>query len=289
VPSKSYEIMGGRVVKTGYVFALALAALLAGDMMRTSALAGSCMEPRAAAEVARIKRQISANRALEAKYSCASGGSFACKEIARRIAAAEKDFASVSGRASARCSVSDIAVAKRAKPAVKRDDAPQRMGAGIETRCVRLSDGYYFPTPNSGYAVAADIRQVVAQCQFICADPNMDVYRVEQSDAERQYDEVKPRMVSMTTGKLYADLFYSGQADLAGRRQCDNSRYYKAVLAASEKTKVSAYVAASTTLEDGPDSEVDAADVTLSVKEALPISAIRRQVRVVGPVFLPEE
>lgn len=245
------------------------------------------------AEIARLQRQIAANRAFEVKYSCATKASFACREIAKRIAQTDARLSSLS--AVARKSEPRPIVAERA-PAKRRNTSQisaRAMAAAyslprnktkIETRCVRLSDGYYFPTPNSGYNTADDMQTIAGQCKFICDDPSMDVFRMTGTD--RNADE----MVSVTTGLRYADLPNAGAYRAASPlRTCDMTRFYKTVLArtpaaAGENVEI-ADVEAEQTAVAAID-QVLLGDVGLRGSTSF-VPPPARKVRVVGAAYLP--
>ncbi|WP_068952048.1 DUF2865 domain-containing protein [Pararhizobium polonicum] len=250
--------------------------------------AADCVSNKAGAEMAALQRQIAANRALQVKYSCATGSTFACREIAGRIAQVSTRLASLAASGQ---SCWKPAVTKRAPPRRAADALP-RLAAKIETRCVRLSDGYYFPTPNSGYNTEKDVDVIAAQCRFICDDPAMEVYRMTGED--RNADE----MVSVTTGARYADLPRAGvYRDAVPFKACDMARFHKTVLAKMAEARASAQKGASApTVKRQTVPSADEADA----KVVSPVDADfrgmasfapipERKVRIVGPPFLPEE
>ena len=246
-----------------------------------------------AGEIARLKRQIAANRSFEEKHGCAAGGGFACREIAGRIAAANVTLANLQG-AAPMCAPKAVSVRKPEHRAARLATPQPKLAARMETRCVRLSDGYYFPTPNSGFSTAGDVPALAAQCRFICDDPAMDVYRI---GADRDAD----RMISLTTGAAYADLPHAGAYRMAdASKTCDMSRFYKAALAG--KQDVPAEMGPRLKAEDDPENVATetAIETTAGTELALwnetPLRGTRslsldlpKKIRVVGAVYLPEE
>jgi hypothetical protein len=245
------------------------------------------------AEIARLQRQIAANRAFETKYSCAVRSTFACREIAKRIAQTGARLASLSNAPGQ--DYLQPAVATRAP--VKRQSAPRisartmaaaytipRNKTKIETRCVRLSDGYYFPTPNSGYNTADDMQAIAGQCKFICDDPSMDVFRMMGTD--RNADE----MVSVSTGLRYADLPNAGAYRTASPlKTCDMARFYKTVLAKTPVATDETIAVAGTESEDTAVAAIDQVllgDVGLRGSTSF-VPPPARKVRVVGAAYLP--
>jgi hypothetical protein len=249
------------------------------------AVAGDCAVSRGNPETARLQRQIAANRTFETKYGCSAASSFACREIAGRIAQASTRLASLTLAPSCRPAVADRAPSRRTVAATRglaTGDAVPRVSARMETRCVRLSDGYSFPTPNSGYNTADDIEAISAQCKFICDDPGMDVYRMTSED--RNTDE----MISVTTGARYAQLpkarAYRRAASL---KTCDINRFYKTVLAKMPQ-------AAAAPASNGQDVQpVEAINLVLLGDVGLRgstsfVTPQARKVRMVGAAYLPE-
>ncbi len=253
--------------------------------------AGGCSAIRASGnpEMSRLQRQIAANRAFQVKYNCAAGANFVCREIAGRIAETNARLESLSGvsqQVCARPAVAERAPVRRIQPTARGTAAGYGLKAKIETRCVRLSDGYSFPTPNSGYNSASDLEAISAQCKFICDDPAMDVYRI--TSADRNTDE----MISVTTGARYAELPHAGAYRTASPlKTCDMNRFYKSVLA---KTPVihtalsNAEASGSQMAEDAVMTVALLGDAGLRGTTSF-VPAPPRKIRIVGAAFLPEE
>lgn len=285
--------VAGRI---GRMAAMIVAAFFTLMVQADGVRAGECSPVRASGslEMSRLQRQIAANRALEVKYSCDAQATFACREIAGRIAQASSRMANLSG-APQLCRTRVVAerapVRRRAASSARPETAgymASRISAKMETRCVRLSDGYSFPTPNSGYSTERDAETIAAQCKFICDDPAMDVYRM--TGTERNTDD----MISVTTGARYAELPKAGAYRTAAQvKTCDVNRFYKAVLAKAPAINFASDVAISD-LRDASSAEAAVIDVALLGDVGLRgtssfVPAPPRKVRVVGAAFLPEE
>ena len=249
------------------------------------AVARDCAVSRGNPEIARLQRQIAANRTFEIKYGCSTASSFACREIAGRIAQASTRLASLTLAPGCRPAAADRAPSRRTVAATRglaTGDAAPRVSARMETRCVRLSDGYSFPTPNSGYNTADDVEAISAQCKFICDDPGMDVYRMTSED--RNTDE----MISVTTGARYAQLPKAGAyRRTASLKTCDINRFYKTVLAKMPR-------ASETPPSNGQDVQpVEAINLVLLGDVGLRgstsfVTPQARKVRMVSAAYLPE-
>lgn len=246
------------------------------------------------AEITRLQRQIAANRAFETKYSCAVRSTFACREIAKRIAQTNARLASLSAVPRRSNQQQPVAAERmRVKRQLPSQISARTMAAAyvlprskmkIETRCVRLSDGYYFPTPNSGYNTTDDMQAIAGQCKFICDDPAMDVFRMTGTD--RNADE----MVSVTTGLRYADLPNAGAYRAATPlKTCDMAKFYKTVLARTPAASGETMEIASAESEDTAVTAIDQVllgDVGLRGSTSF-VPPPARKVRVVGAAYLP--
>lgn len=284
--------IAGRIGRAGAV-GVAVVLMLAVNVSGVAAAECSTSRTSNVPEISRLQRQIAANRAFQVKYSCAASETFACREIAGRIAETSARLAGLSGVSQQMCAkqaVAERAPVRRSVPAAARSAvagyALPRTSAKIETRCVRLSDGYSFPTPNSGYNTASDMDTIAAQCKFICDDPAMDVYRITSAG---NTDE----MISVTTGALYAELPHAGAYRTASPlKTCDMNRFYKTVLAKTPAAgPVASGAADSQAAPSAEDAVMDVAllgDVGLRGTTSF-VPAPPRKVRIVGAAFLPEE
>lgn len=284
--------IAGRKARTGAIIA---AAFLTAAIQARGAEAGECSPARQSggSEVSRLQRQIAANRALLVKYSCAAQATFACREIAGRIAQTSVQLARLPGASQPACAKPAVVArppAHRTQPvATRKAAAGYALGAKIETRCVRLSDGYSFPTPNSGYNTANDMEAIAAQCKFICDDPAMDVYRMTGTD--RNTDA----MISVTTGAAYMELPNAGAYRTASPlKTCDMNRFYKTVLAKTPAASTAAFSALALEPQAAQSAEDAVMDVALLGDVGLRgttsfVPTPRRKIRIVGAAFLPEE
>jgi hypothetical protein len=100
--------------------------------------------------------------------------------------------------------------------------AVMHSGGHLMLFCVRMSDGYFFPTPNSQFAGYGDYDSTLDRCRFICQDPAMDVFVLD--DAGQETDALRP----MRGGQLYRELpvafAYREKPDF---RACNFQRYFQ--------------------------------------------------------------
>jgi len=181
------------------------------------------------------QRQLSALYAIKRNQGCdrdERGGLFsACRDVSLRIAEVQSQLAS-STRAQPECAQRSrnrqaATVTRVTRPAAPsstpraavrqasaqpvrewvEEAAPRKAAqkrnrgpANALTYCVRLSDGYLFPAPHSQYKGAADIRETMARCRFICEGADVDVYLLRDHSMETA------DMVSSSSGEPYEDL-----------------------------------------------------------------------------------
>ena len=235
-----------------------------------------------------IDRQIASIQAKASARGCsgAETGLFSiCSEYRKRIAEAQRNRNALSGGC-------DVAAEERETDAGRTreyPDTPARRSrynagfkAGALTMCVRTSDGYIFPTPNSGFRSSAEKKEdLAAQCQLICGTPDMDVYRVHSVERD---DE---NMTSLTTGKRYSELPNAGIYRLAGRvDRCDQSRYYKLAFSNSLMRPSISPMDTAPTISASLNVSGDVLDGAAILSE--PVENTRTSVRLVGPRFFPE-
>lgn len=271
-----------------------LGALLAAGILVPSAgsvQAAGCQQATLSrangAEVARLRRQINANMAFAAKYNCLQGKpAFACREIFGRVAEAETRLASLAPQKPSACPQKSLAGRAPVRRATVVKAVIQQPPARIETMCVRPSDGYYFPTPNSGYSTAGDIEKIAVQCRFICEDPGMDVYRKTGEDGDPN------GMISLTSGQRYAELSTAGDYRTAIRaKACDMSRFYKHALERTTAVQTENTAADETAPNQPP---VMAMNEPLLMNVGLRgttsvVPARPRKVRIIGALYLPAD
>ena len=66
--------------------------------------------------------------------------------------------------------------------------------------CVRLSDGYYFPAPNSQFVGEKDAETTLDRCRYICDTNGIEVYALQDMNLETE------EMVSVEGSKSYTEL-----------------------------------------------------------------------------------
>ncbi|NKC51706.1 DUF2865 domain-containing protein [Ochrobactrum cytisi] len=146
---------------------------------------------------------------------------------------------------------------------------------------MRLSDGYYFPTPNSQYKQKGGTDAALIQCKMICKTDDMAVYINDQNEEAAE-------MISAQTGEAYADLptayDYHGEREF---ERCDWNGYIEKIsslLAAQRQSKHLADVVI-------PKPGARPAEDPVAVAEIPPQSfrpAPDQVVRIVGPAFIPD-
>jgi hypothetical protein len=182
-------------------------------------------------EAAQLARQLAAIRTLERKRQCSAtrerGGLFnPCADLAKRRVAVQRQISQVSRRGSAG---PDDAAAIRARIAAlgcAASPGRQRTARAAPAMlfCVRLSDGYLFPSPHSQFVGEDDYKATLDRCRFICGEEGMDVYTLE--DVSRETEE----MVSVETRKPYTELPSAfAYREATAFRACDLQRYYRRV------------------------------------------------------------
>jgi len=195
------------------------------------------------AVVAQLRRQDAALRQLELRSQCMSakasrGGLFnSCRGLAGRRKEVQKQIAEVrgAGRGSSAALAAKYRALGCAASARKRTQqraaergqkhaARPRIPSLKHTMlfCVRLSDGYYFPAPNSQFVGLDRAYDSLKRCQFICETAAMDVYALEDMSLETA------EMVSVRSGGTYSELSvafrYRGTDKF---KACNFARYYE--------------------------------------------------------------
>lgn len=250
--------------------------------------------------VAQLNRQLAAIRTLERQRRCAgkaTGGFFnACGDLSRRkddverkiqIAARSKGGSSAAIRARMNDLGCTIEIARKTPT---RDLSPLAATAwrdGNDTLfCVRLSDGYYFPAPNSQFVQAASYKLIQSQCQYICNDPQMAVFELPDVSLETE------EMVSVDERKVYKELPSAfAYRDSAEFRACDLQRYHLRMNEARARAMTPATVDKAGIVLPLPVARPDIDPVmAYSADEEEPVTdAFARKVRIVGSPFLPND
>lgn len=281
-------------------------ALLAGSDI---ALAESCSaiqsQMRAAAsasnsQTAQIRRQIAAIRGLERQRSCtaekaAAGGFFnACRGLAQQRAEAERKLAAArgGGRSTASLQARYAALGcngqkrQQRERLVRSDDAGRsgpKYSGGALYYCVRPADGYFFPAPHSQFGGRDYIERALDQCRFICKDPAMALYVLQDPELETE------EMVSVVTNAPYKDLptAFGYQTD-GKQNSCSWSRYFARVneLRARRVTPRDLSNAIIPIPTFRP--QATAPLIASANDEKAPEPDIDRKVRIVGPTYLPD-
>lgn len=262
----------------------------------------------ASPELAQLRRQFAAIQALERQRKCtassAVGGFFnPCADLIRSRTEVQRRIASIgnSGRDSSGLQARYAALGCQAAP--KRQQAPQQQASSTEASggnamlfCVRLSDGYFFPAPNSQFARAGDLKDTVDQCRYICDDAGVDLYTL--SDPSLETDQ----MVAVETRKPYTELPTAFRyRDDAEFKACDLKRYSQRVAELRARTVTPRNMENAiiplptsrpdlTTVSDIPSSSAQGtgANATSSIAQPKPVApAGAKPVRIVGPAFFP--
>jgi len=175
-----------------------------------------------------LERQLASIQRLEQKRQCTSKSARGlfnpCRQLANKRAAVMWKLANLGDNQ--RCSRPaairvEHQTAKSAKAKRPRLSALARAAA---IYCVRPSDGYFFPAPNSQFQKVEDIPNVLDQCRFICNDPTMELYQLASFELETE------NMVSADGKSYYRDLAgafrYRSDAEFTA---CNHKRYHDRV------------------------------------------------------------
>lgn len=296
------------------VSGVALAALLA-LFIPVAAHADVCSALRAqltsgtagaSPQVTQLKKQLAAINGLERQRKCtarSSGGLFnACGDLANRKASVQRQIQDASRSTSFFGSRKDSALrARMASLGCATGEAKQKRqeksagwtGSGLPGGnamlfCVRLSDGYFFPTPNSQFVGKDDdYKNTLDRCQYICNDRGMDVYSLGDISLESE------EMVSIQTRQSYRDLSTAfAYRDAADFKTCNAQRYTERVAEARARTVTP--VDMSNAIIPLPRSRPELAAIDTLPTAATAYASERpidpdRKVRVIGPVFLPDQ
>jgi len=272
--------------------------------LRSQMLSGG--RDAASPELAQLRRQLTAIQGVERQRHCTAGsavGGFfnACADLARNRAEVQRQIASIgnSSRDSSGLQARYVALGCQAAP--KRQQAPNTeasgptFGGNAMLFCVRLSDGYFFPAPNSQFAQAGDLKDTADQCRYICDDPGVDLYTL--SDPSLETDQ----MVSVGTRKAYTELPTAFRyRDAAEFKACDLKRYSQRVAELRARTVTprnmeNAIIPLPTTRPDlatvsaipSSSNDTGASETSATAQSEALVPASAKPVRVVGPAFFP--
>ncbi|RUU02467.1 DUF2865 domain-containing protein [Mesorhizobium sp. USDA-HM6] len=280
--------------------------------LRSQMLAGG--RGAASPELAQLRRQFAAIQSIARQRRCtassAMGGFFnACADLARSRAEVQRRIASIGnpghGDLQARYVALGCQSARKrqtVKPGLKPQSSGTTFGSNAMLFCVRLSDGYFFPAPNSQFARENDLEDTADQCRYVCDDPGVDLYTL--SDPNLETDQ----MIAVETRKPYTELPTAFRyRDDASFKGCDLKRYYQRVAELRARTVTpgnmqNAIIPLPTakpdlgTVSDIPspadaDAEVHAAaaDAGAAAGQTPTRPVGSRPVRVVGPAFFPAD
>ena len=256
-------------------------------------------------EVAQLNKQLAAISALQRQRKCtssSSGGLFnACGDLANRKANVQRQIQNASRSTSFFGARKDSGIRARMVSLGCATKEPKRQdkstwssglpGGNAMLFCVRLSDGYFFPTPNSQFVSRDDdYKNTLDRCQYICDDRNMDVYSL--SDISLESEE----MTSVQTHQSYKDLPSAfAYRDSPQFSACNAQRYTERVAEARARTVTptdmsNAIIPLPKTRPEVPAVDTLPTAATAYADEAAvrPIDPTRK-VRIVGPVFLPDQ
>ena len=302
--------MTGRRLLT--ILLLAITAMLAPA---TACLADPCTALRsqmasggrggASPELAQLRRQLAAIQGIERQRRCTAGsavGGFfnACADLARNRAEVQRRMAGIGNPDRGDLRARYVALgcqARQQQPAAASQPSGPAFDSNAMLFCVRLSDGYFFPAPNSQFAEGGDLKDTADQCRYICNDPAVDLYTL--SDPSLETDQ----MVAVETRKPYTDLPAAFRyRDAAEFKACDLKRYSERVAELRARTVTpgnmeNAIIPLPTakpdfgTVSDIPAPDANAADLNavtaFSEGQVSTSPAAARAVRVVGPAFFP--
>jgi hypothetical protein len=143
---------------------------------------------------------------------------------------------------------------------------------------VRLSDGYFFPAPNSQFAGYGDYDGTLDRCRFICQDMEMEVY--VRDDVAQESEALRP----LRGGTPYRDLPVAfGYAGQPAFRSCNFARYLQRSIQLEVRSKNGGDAPVPLPMHR-PEPSPSNVQLSAASGEAGP----GRKVRVVGEPFLPD-
>lgn len=249
-----------------------------------------------------LQRQLSALRAIQRGRGCkpgdAGGGLFnACREVGMKISEVQQELGAASAidrecRAENRAASSGVKRPKAtnvsspaglARTGQSAGDRPKKVRGAKKSLqyCVRLSDGYYFPTPNSQFSQKGGTDAALVQCRMICDTIAMAVYVNDQNEEASE-------MISVANGQPYADLptayDYHGEGDF---KRCDWNGYVAKVghLQAARKRPRQLQNVDIPLPDARPETDETAvAEIPSTQFRLAPV----QNIRMVGPAFIPD-
>jgi hypothetical protein len=255
-------------------------------------------------ELASLRRQLAAIQNLERQRQCSSkssqGGFFnACRDLATRRTNIQKRMAhaSSSGGGASRLQARFVALGcgtarktREDRTREVRSDQPARSVArnGAMYFCVRPSDGYFFPAPNSQFANHREEENTLDQCRYICDDATVGLYVLNDANLETE------NMISVEGAKPYKELPTAFRyRDEPNFKACNLQRYFQRVDELRARTVTPSNMANAIIPLPTP-SPIDngtVASTSTNTAEDVIIQpqADSRPIRMVGPSFFPPE
>lgn len=179
-------------------------------------------------------------------------------------------------------------------------------GGGYRTLCVRSCDGFFFPV--SSRATTSDFARDERTCQMMCPGTQTELY-FHAADGQESED-----MISARTSQPYAEMenafvYRNASAPMSKACGCNMGAFYKemqrreAILNGEEEAQegsITTWVHPINRPDPGEDPEtmldaemrLSSEDVTAVLSASTqerPMSEAERQVRMVGPTFLPDD
>lgn len=156
---------------------------------------------------------------------------------------------------------------------------PGRASGGMQY-CVRLSDGYFFPTPHSQFKPEIDHQTTLDACSHICGAAEMAIYSLADPGLETE------AMTSVSDGKPYLDLpsAFRFRSD-AGFKGCDMQRYFRRIREAQSRA-VTPFNLKGVSIpipEQKPQIVAELTTIQTSGQKLSPSLPVRR----VGPAYFP--
>ena len=247
-----------------------------------------------------LQRQLSALRSIQRGRGCkpgVTGGGFfnACREVGMKINEVQQELRATAAanneckaeartaRAPTKPKAMKVSAAGNARPQ-PATEAPKKVRGPKNALqyCVRLSDGYYFPTPNSQYKQKGGTDAALIQCKMICKTDAMAVYINDQNEEAAD-------MVSVLTGEVYADLAKAYDYHGDGKfERCDWNGYVRKVSSGLAAQRQSKHLADDVLPKPGvrPDDQDPVAVAEIPSQSLRP--APSRSIRIVGPAFIPD-
>lgn len=178
-------------------------------------------------------------------------------------------------------------------------------GGDYRTLCVRSCDGFFFPV--SSAASPSDFARDERTCRMMCPGAETSLY-FHAAQGEESQDMISARTRQSYSETPNAFAYRNGEAPMTKACGCNMAAFYKemarreAVLngAASQTDPVTTWVRPLNRPDPGEDPETvldaemaltseDIAAVLAASTSERPLTQDRRQVRIVGPTFLPDE